>query len=60
VRAFGLRDSTREAQSFLPHLTPGMSLLYGGCGPGTVTVGLAKIVAPGRVTGNRHLRCTAG
>jgi len=51
VRAFGLRDSTREAQFFLPHLKPGMSLLDCGCGPGTITVGLAKVVAPGHVTG---------
>jgi SAM-dependent methyltransferase len=31
-------------------LRPGLSLLDIGCGPGTITVGLAARVAPGRVT----------
>jgi len=31
------------------HLASGMSLLDCGCGPGTLTCGLAEIVAPGRV-----------
>src|SRR5690606_38015301 len=30
---------------------PGMELLDCGCGPGTITVGLAGVVAPGRVVG---------
>lgn len=36
---------------FLPLLGPGQSLLDIGCGPGTITVGLAAAVAPGRVLG---------
>ena len=32
------------------HLASGMSLLDCGCGPGTLTCGLAEIVAPGSVT----------
>src|SRR5262245_15183550 len=35
----------------LPHLRPGLRLLDGGCGPGTITVGLAAAVAPGEVVG---------
>ena len=30
---------------------PGMSLLDCGCGPGTITIGLAQIVAFGRLVG---------
>lgn len=47
--------SVRSAQShaafFLPHLEPGMSLLDCGCGPGTITLGFAELVAPGQVVG---------
>ena len=28
-----------------------MSLLDCGCGPGTITIGLAEVLAPGRVVG---------
>ena len=35
----------------MPHLTPGLSVLDVGCGPGTITVDLAQTVAPGKVTG---------
>ncbi len=46
-------DRTAESQAsfFLPHLRPGMSLLDLGCGPGTITVGLAAAVAPGQTVG---------
>ncbi len=31
-----------------------MSLLDVGCGPGSITLGLAQVVAPGHVTGINH------
>ena len=47
--------ATRSAQShagfFLSHLKTGMSVLDCGCGPGTVTLGFAELVAPGQVVG---------
>jgi ubiquinone/menaquinone biosynthesis C-methylase UbiE len=45
------RTAEREAAFFLPHLKPGMDLLDVGCGPATITVGLAEVVAPGQVVG---------
>ncbi len=35
---------------FLPYLDPGLDLLDLGCGPGSITIGLAQRVTPGRVT----------
>jgi len=45
------RTAQSQAAFFLPHLRPGMALLDLGCGPGTITVGLAAAVAPGPTTG---------
>ncbi|MCK9487304.1 MAG: methyltransferase domain-containing protein [Dehalococcoidia bacterium] len=45
------RTAEREAAYLLPHLQPGMRLLDIGCGPGTITTGLARAVAPAAVTG---------
>ena len=53
VHATRLARRTVEkcATFFAPHLRPGMRLLDCGCGPGTITLGLATIVAPGEVVG---------
>ena len=45
------RTAAREAAFFLPHLRPGMQVLDVGSGPGSITLGLAEVVAPGEVVG---------
>ena len=44
------RTAESHGQEILGHLRPGMDLLDLGCGPGSITVGLARAVSPGRVT----------
>jgi len=51
VQQMGNRRAEREAAFFFPHLRPRMRLLDVGCGPGTITIGLAAAVAPGEVLG---------
>jgi SAM-dependent methyltransferase len=45
------RSLATHGAFFLPHLRPGLTVLDCGCGPGTITVGLAEMVAPGKVVG---------
>lgn len=51
VRRLEERSIRFEGAFLLPHLRSGMSLLDVGCGPGSITVGLARTVAPGPVVG---------
>jgi ubiquinone/menaquinone biosynthesis C-methylase UbiE len=46
-----LRTAAKEGAFFLPFLRPGMRVLDVGCGPGSITLGLAEKVAPGEVVG---------
>ncbi len=45
------RNAANCAAHLLPHLRSGMRLLDLGCGPGTISVGLASAVAPGALHG---------
>lgn len=45
------RNAATHGAFFLPHLHAGMTLLDCGCGPGTITAGLAEAVAPGLTIG---------
>ena len=45
------RSAETHAEFFLPRLKPGFRMRDAGCGPGTITLGLARKVAPGNVIG---------
>lgn len=49
--AHSRRTAAANAAFLLPLLKPGMRLLDAGCGPGSITLGLAGAVAPGGTVG---------
>ncbi len=51
LRSHRWRTAENSAGYLLPHLAPGMRLLDVGCGPGTITVDLARLVEPGEAVG---------
>jgi SAM-dependent methyltransferase len=51
LRSHTWRTAANSAAYLLGDLRPGLDLLDVGCGPGTITVDLARLVAPGRVVG---------
>jgi len=51
VATMAERTASREAAFLLPHLRAEMHVLDAGCGPGSITLGLAAAVAPGKVVG---------
>ena len=51
VQNHARRRAEVDAWFLLSHLRAGMRLLDAGCGPGTITAGLARAVAPGEVVG---------
>jgi ubiquinone/menaquinone biosynthesis C-methylase UbiE len=50
-QAVFLRRTGQVASFLAPHLRAGMRLIDCGCGPGSITIDLARIVAPGEVVG---------
>jgi SAM-dependent methyltransferase len=46
-----VRTAQSHAGFFLARLKPGMHVLDCGCGPGTITIGFAELVAPAQVIG---------
>jgi ubiquinone/menaquinone biosynthesis C-methylase UbiE len=51
LAAHSARSAQDSAAFLLPHLHAGQRLLDVGCGPGSITVDLAAVVAPGEVIG---------
>jgi SAM-dependent methyltransferase len=51
LRSHRWRTAANSAGYLVDRLRPGMSLLDVGCGPGTITADLARLVAPGPVVG---------
>lgn len=49
--AHATRTVASSAAYLAPHLRAGMNVLDVGCGPGSITAGLADLVAPGSVVG---------
>lgn len=49
IRAHAARTVQNSAEYVLPYLHLGMTVLDLGCGPGTITTGLAELVTPGTV-----------
>jgi SAM-dependent methyltransferase len=51
LRSHRWRTAENSAGYLLSHLNPGVEVLDVGCGPGTITLDFARLVAPGRVVG---------
>ncbi|GFF24157.1 uncharacterized methyltransferase C1B3.06c [Aspergillus udagawae] len=51
LRSHTWRTAANSAAYLLPHLRPDMHILDVGCGPGTITVDLARLIPQGHITG---------
>ena len=51
ARLYQPRSAAAQAGFLVPYLRAGMRVLDCGCGPGTITVGLAEAVQPGEAVG---------
>lgn len=51
LRSHSWRTVENSSAYLIPHLTPGVHVLDVGSGPGTITLDIARLVAPGSVVG---------
>lgn len=51
LRSHSWRTAANSAAYLIPHITPAMHILDVGCGPGTITADLAKLVPQGKAVG---------
>lgn len=51
INLFSKRSIYTQAAFLIPHLQQGLSLLDCGCGPGSITMGFAEKLFPGKVVG---------
>lgn len=55
LRTHSWRTATNSAGYLIPHLRPDMKVLDIGCGPGSITIDLARLVPQGHVTGVEYV-----
>lgn len=55
LRTHGWRTAANSAGYLIPHLRPDMTILDIGCGPGSITTDLARLVPQGHVTGVEYV-----
>lgn len=55
LRTHTWRTAANSAGYLIPHLRRDMTILDVGCGPGSITIDLARLVAPGHVTGIEYV-----
>ncbi|CAG8003330.1 unnamed protein product [Penicillium olsonii] len=55
LRTHSWRTVSNSAPHLLPHLKPNQDILDVGCGPGSITISLAKHVPTGHVTGVEYV-----
>jgi SAM-dependent methyltransferase len=48
---FGRRTAAQDVAFLLPYVRPGVSIVDCGCGPGSISIGLARLIVPGEVVG---------
>ena len=51
MRILASRSAADTCAYLLPHLKPGLHVLDVGCGPGSISAGLAEAIAPGELRG---------